>query len=469
MLALAFKFIAGRYHATQWGENVNEGMPDWPPSPWRIIRAIISVWHVKLNSITKEEIEPILKKMIENKVCFYLPYSTRSHTRHYMPTWNSTTKIIDSFVAVSPNESVVAIWNDVSLDDKQKEIINNISKSIQYLGRAESWCDVQHMEKDIPEPNCSQIEDYQRQKTQTVKVLVPNKNTSIEEICVETKELHKNHIIDPPGSQWVWYTLPDNRITTQESKTVQKPMNVMRYKIAGNVRPKITETIMIADCVRKAIMSKYGKSNQGAMSQIFSGKDEKGNHAKNNHKHAFFLPTDEDGDNIIEHMTVVTTTIPFNQKEINAMAETEIIRCGQSKFKMIFQERGKLNDFNGIPVLQKSTRWASITPYVLNRHMKIRKKDGKKYIIDGPEEQLRKEIDNRFNGNITIKNIQIQDSKSKMITKLMPIQFKRWRKDRLPGFGAYNILIEFNEEVQGPLSFGHGSHFGLGMCIPAET
>ena|GEM_PF-6598726 len=46
MLALAFTFPGGRYHATLWNRHVNE---EWPPSPWRILRALIAVWHRKLS------------------------------------------------------------------------------------------------------------------------------------------------------------------------------------------------------------------------------------------------------------------------------------------------------------------------------------------------------------------------------------------------------------------------------------
>ncbi len=31
-------FPAGRYHATPWGRHVNEGVAEWPPSPWRLLR-----------------------------------------------------------------------------------------------------------------------------------------------------------------------------------------------------------------------------------------------------------------------------------------------------------------------------------------------------------------------------------------------------------------------------------------------
>ena len=44
MFALAFRFPAGRYHATPWGRNVNEADIAWPPEPWRLLRALIATY-----------------------------------------------------------------------------------------------------------------------------------------------------------------------------------------------------------------------------------------------------------------------------------------------------------------------------------------------------------------------------------------------------------------------------------------
>ncbi len=37
MLAIALRFPLGRFHATPWGRHVNEGAPEWPPSPWHAV------------------------------------------------------------------------------------------------------------------------------------------------------------------------------------------------------------------------------------------------------------------------------------------------------------------------------------------------------------------------------------------------------------------------------------------------
>ena len=47
-ISVTIRFSAGRFHATPWGHHVNEGLPEWPPSPWRLLRALVATWKRKL-------------------------------------------------------------------------------------------------------------------------------------------------------------------------------------------------------------------------------------------------------------------------------------------------------------------------------------------------------------------------------------------------------------------------------------
>src|SRR5690606_34470106 len=39
MPTVLVEFPGGRYHAPPWGHHVNEGQIEWPPCPWRLLRA----------------------------------------------------------------------------------------------------------------------------------------------------------------------------------------------------------------------------------------------------------------------------------------------------------------------------------------------------------------------------------------------------------------------------------------------
>ena len=84
MIAISFKFLAGRYHATPWGRHVNEGAVEWPPAPWRLLRALIATWKRTLPDLPQEQVEPILRALAAPPD-FVLPPASTGHTRHYMP------------------------------------------------------------------------------------------------------------------------------------------------------------------------------------------------------------------------------------------------------------------------------------------------------------------------------------------------------------------------------------------------
>ena len=143
MLAIKFTFIANRYHATQWGRHVNEGVPEWPPSPWRILRGIVAAWRRTLPDLAPERVAPVLEAMASELPRFRLPAASTGHTRHYMPFHEGvrerTTLVIDSFVAIRPGDPVFAIWPDVELSSPQWDDLNSILRNMPHLGRAESW------------------------------------------------------------------------------------------------------------------------------------------------------------------------------------------------------------------------------------------------------------------------------------------------------------------------------------------
>jgi len=52
MLIIELAFLNGRFHATPWGRHVNEGAPEWPPSPYRLVRALYDTWKRNASKVT---------------------------------------------------------------------------------------------------------------------------------------------------------------------------------------------------------------------------------------------------------------------------------------------------------------------------------------------------------------------------------------------------------------------------------
>src|SRR5688572_12980310 len=82
---------------------------------------------------------------------------------------------------------------------------------------------------------------------------------------------------------------------------------VARYAIDGVARPSAAETVMVAEAMRKAVQSRYGRATGGAVSPVFSGHSSTGE-PLHGHRHARYLATDEDGDGRLDHFSVVSAS-----------------------------------------------------------------------------------------------------------------------------------------------------------------
>ncbi len=154
MTILRFELLTGKFHATPWGRHVNEGAVEWPPSPWRLYRALLATGHRKLGWA---ELPPVARSLFERLAghapTWWLPRASGAHTRHYMPDFSGkTARVIDAFRFVPlPRRATeaagtrhlegAAMYAEVAveLDSHEEELLRSLVTNLSYLGRAESW------------------------------------------------------------------------------------------------------------------------------------------------------------------------------------------------------------------------------------------------------------------------------------------------------------------------------------------
>jgi CRISPR-associated protein Csb2 len=143
---LLIRFPGGRYHATPWGYHVNEGLIEWPPSPWRLLRAFLATGYTKLGWTADGPPEParsLIDKLASVLPLYRLPAAAGAHTRHYMPLGllekgrEKTTLIFDTWAQV--DDGILAIRWDLALEKEELQILQSIVDHLGYLGRSESW------------------------------------------------------------------------------------------------------------------------------------------------------------------------------------------------------------------------------------------------------------------------------------------------------------------------------------------
>ena len=163
MLVIGIRFLAGTYHATPWDRQVNEGDVEWPPSPWRLLRALLFTWYYKASDEVSEEVLRGLVEKLSKPPKYHIPQATLGHTRHYMPLYRSsidgkTAKVFDAFARISPGKELYVIWPELSLLNEERAALGILLTRMGYLGRAESWIEAWLADEPGGEVNSYPIE-----------------------------------------------------------------------------------------------------------------------------------------------------------------------------------------------------------------------------------------------------------------------------------------------------------------------
>lgn len=532
MISVFFRFVAGRYHATPWGRHVNEGAVEWPPSPWRILRALVATWKRTLPELGQDQIEPILRELATPPE-FVLPLASTGHTRHYMPWYkkgpDDRTLVFDAFVVVPRDASLLVRWPEAALDESQRATLARMLSNLNTLGRSESWCEASLISDDAAaartSPSSARVAAPVGQggvppNGEIVRVLCldpvrafadgdiattangqggrrPKRTVQRRSLydpswnlCVETLELHREGWSDPPGSRWVRYTRPRDCFkldpgTKRRGRTpVQRRVQVARFALDSAVLPLVTETLPVAEAARRALMGIYGRMTERdgvrGRSDVFSGKDERGDPLGGpGHAHAYYLPTDEDGDGRLDHLTIFARGGfgPVECRAIDGLHELKTGRRGEERhpLRLLLLGLASLDEYAPGP-LRPAREWVSASPYIAARYAKTRGRD--RIDLRSPQARadflvadLRSQLAIHFSyraeltEDIAIEPV-LEGEAFKIAHRWRPIQFQRFRSK--PGddggrrlAGAFRV--RFSREVGGPIALGHSAHFGMGL------
>jgi len=547
MIAIALRFPTGRFHATPWGRHVNEGAPEWPPSPWRLLRALVATWKHKLDDDIAESDILALLTMLSQLPSFVLPPAATGHTRHYMPWFKKgpgdKTLVFDAFVALSKSADLIVAWPGEELSSEQRDILSRIVGHIGYFGRSESWCDGRLLDSDeamklcyaAKRANgnglywCEPLGDNQITENQEiVRLLCADPLTAFKDehvlrletntfgsgknkvtkttrhalyepnwhLCVETAFLHEEKWSDPPGSRWVSYLrnrdcFKAHAVSKKGMRSDVRRMQVARFSLDSSVLPLITETLAIAESTRWALMGIYGRlfpepDGTKGKTSVFAGKDIEGRPLRG-HGHSYYLPTDEDGDGRIDHLTIVASD-GFSANEQKALDKLSTLKSrvrdeSGHEIRTLLLGLGCMEDYRCAP-LSRGHSWISVTPFLAPRHLKKRGKKRDPEVMWQSNTNfliavLREEIRHFIKRRPELTDLSLDDIKIQPLTdengvfrlgahELRPLQFRRFRQKHgeAANRSAGAFRIDFGWPVTGPIALGYNAHFGMGLFLP---
>jgi CRISPR-associated protein Csb2 len=140
---------------------VNEGLIEWPPSPWRLLRAFLATGYTKLgwpNDGPPPPARDLIAKLAAVLPRYRLPAAVGAHSRHYMPMARfkngreETTMVLDTWAQV--DDGTIGVRWDIDLEPSEREVFHTIASDLAYLGRSESWVDgrIEDDEHGSPSP-----------------------------------------------------------------------------------------------------------------------------------------------------------------------------------------------------------------------------------------------------------------------------------------------------------------------------
>jgi len=516
MVILEFSFPAKRFHTTSWGSHVNEGVVEWPPSPWRILRALIATWHLKCKKeIPEQTMREIINELSQKPPSYYLPPASLGHTQHYMPKIEGPnekkTKIYDTFVNVS--DPIKVCW-DIDISKEKRNALKLLCSRLGYLGRAESVVEAT-VSDDIDKTtlNSYPLDEGKPipDKMELIRLLSPMDNGSYENwknnynigessstaknsgkkstkgrskgkknvelpsdifaaLHCDTADLQADGWQSPPGSRFIDYVRPRHCFEVKPvfvSRCTVRP-KVARFKITSSVPPRILNAISVAERIHQAILSRYKDT---PVPEVFSGRGADGK-PLTGHRHLHIFCEANGKRDEITHATLYAKDGFGPQERRTIESLKKVWGHGGYDIQIVLIDFGEPDSFPDCDLFGESQVWQSFTPFVATTHPRFYK-DGRPKLdeqgwhIGSPSHNLRKLIsENDLPEPSKIEYINVLELHGR---KLHWLQFKTFR-DKGEGISAgqppAGFKITFPEKITGPLAFGYGAHFGLGLFKP---
>lgn len=431
MLRLAIRFPAGHYHATPWGRDGNEGDVEWPPSPWRIYRALLATGFTKLGWMeVPPDARTLLEKLTTVTPTLYLPPASLGHTRHYVPlgvgTSTKTTKIIDAFAAVARDEgAVLGLAWAVDLTTAELALVDALVATLSYLGRAESWATAERVSafppqlfecsasESAPGPGYERIallapldaaayarfrtdaaarapaadgskESPKKKEARLAKFAAEYPTDVIAVLCTRIADFERSGWSQPPGTRWIAYWR-DARALGMAPVHARPPVRaegplpttallaLASDTMHAEVLPPLTESLFRAERIHAALV-RLSDPDGGSPSRCFTGTDDARN-ALTGHKHAMVSPLAIDRRDRIDHI-LIHAPMGF---DAHARAALGMLRRMWRKNKnepemfVTLVGLGAVTDLATlVPHLRASRVWTSVTPFVPPRFLKTR-------------------------------------------------------------------------------------------------
>ncbi|CAN5571479.1 hypothetical protein BH24ACT15_BH24ACT15_31170 [soil metagenome] len=474
---LVIRYLCGRVHANPWDRHPNEAAVEWPPSPWRVFRALYSVWKERAIELETADVEGMLTALASHPPTYRLHTAAHGHTRHWYPTEKHRSDpngykkslALDAFMAVDQATPAHMIF-PVSLEPAQATALDVLCHRLTYLGRAESCVEVSVDRGSSSGSRASYIEcrpagaDHSLAE-EGVRLLVPDAPLNLQALATGTKQIQKRRLTLPPGTHQIAYTAPTQPpVPPRPGSPPRRTVTAVLWHLTAPALPSVQAAVLQGEALHTQIGYEFGRLTNKGHSRVLSGKDTGGRPLRNDHSHAHVLHYDLDGDGLLD-TALLWAPEGLDDSELQAAVRSVHVtpRDWLRDFRPVQFGLEYVGDIQGLPaeIVGPSRQWTSITPFAPPHHPKRRQRDGAGW-HSFIEAQVHKACS--WHGLPNPDSVEVLERERPWL------DYRRYRgKEKLrDARRAVGITVTFPMGIEGPLALGALSHFGLGLFRPFQ-
>lgn len=532
MPTLLLRFPSGRYHATPWGHHVNEGLVEWPPSPWRLLRALIACGYATQGW---SEVPPVGRRLFETLAStlprYRLPRASVAHSRHFMPTGvlekgrEKTTLVFDTWADVGTR--ALAVRWDCAIDQEAMTLLDRLADHLGYLGRSESWVFGESIPDDAALPPgddayphvdgqrgdraWEQISlmaaepsaTYNTWRSQAVaKVLEPfplreGKKTIAKKMEKDRAKAEAPYPLDlvdclqrdtawwkehrwsqPPGSRRVLYWRRSDSLSTGTpilaTPKVASRVTTMLLALttpsgSRSALPMRTRALPQAELLHRVLIARAGRGNRVHCPEL-TGKDAEGK-PLTGHQHADLLPVDLDGDGHLDHIVIHARMGlgPTAQDAIRALKRTWT-KGGVGELHVALAGQGRPDDLRQLP----APLHAGVTA-LLGQPAGSRIWSSFTPLVLPRHQKARgpNTLEGQVLAELTSRGlpparVEILTWNDQTRDLRHAVRARRYPARQPPVDAGFAVRLTFDQPITGPLALGYAAHFGLGLFLASD-